>query len=293
MCNNEKDYKSAKEEASDGTFFKLNSNKYFLKIKQCLEIDKVLFAFVKNGTQGKNKIDVYLKADEFDFLCDMILDGTLKQDIIKDDGKYPNAWVRQVGEGGSKKVAIGKGSAMPIVIQAQMALENNENKYIMLGIDRYERLERMARMWRKVSEEYFDEILMACKKATNNYSKEDAEADNNTSETKAEPVQQPEQVPQAEPKFVTMQVTAKSACAERLSKKGDYAMTCCEGNDVKTGKSVNVVIPATAIAKMSEDAWKKFLKRSEDRNTPLTFKGVFKETEENGKKVFVFESFAK
>lgn len=293
MCNNEKNYKSAKEEASDGTFFKLNSNKYFLKIKQCLEIDKVLFAFVENGTQGKNKIDVYLKADEFDFLCDMILDGTLKKDIINDNGKYPNAWSKHVGEGGCKKVAIGKGSSMPIVIQGQQALGNNKNKFILLGIDRYERLERMARMWRKVSEEYFDEILMACKKATNNYSKEDAEADNNTSETKTEPVQQPEQAPQAEPKLVTMQVTAKSACAERLSKKGDYAMSCCEGNDVKTGKSVNVVIPATAIAKMSEDAWKKFLERSEDRNTPLTFKGVFKETEESGKKVFVFESFAK
>jgi len=273
MCNEEKNYTSAKEEAADGTFFKLNSNKYFLKIKQCLEIDKVVFVFVENGTQGKSKVEAYINAEEFDFLCDMILDGTLKKDILNDNGKYPSAWVRQVGDGGSKIVAIGKGSSMPIVIKGQQSIDGN-NKFILLGVDRYERLERMARKWKKISEDYFDEIMMTIKKATHNYSKEEAEKNK-------------------KPKTITMQVTAKASCNERQSKKGDFAMACCEGTDVKTGKAVNVVIPAEAVSKMSVESWKKFLERSNDRKTPLTFKGEFVETLENEKPVYVFQNFVK
>ena len=156
---NGKDYLSAIDEARDGTFFKINSNKYFLKIKQRLAIDKVLFSFVKVGTQGKEKIEVWLKADEFDFLCDMILDNTLRKDIDADKGDYPNAWARQSGKGGNMKVSIGSGKTMPIVIQGN---DSSNKTFMMLGVDRYERLMKMAREWRLISKDYFDKIRDAC-----------------------------------------------------------------------------------------------------------------------------------
>lgn len=276
--SNGKDYISAIDEAKDGTFFKINSTKYFLKIKQRLAIDKVVFSFVKVGTQGKEKIEVWLQADEFDFLCDMILDDTLRKDINNDKGDYPNAWVRQSGHGGSKKVAIGSGKTMPIVIQGH----NAKNKtYMMLGIDRYERLMKMAREWRLISKKYFDEIRNACITASYEYDEEVDEA--SEEQLKEEKV------------LVKMRVVSKAVCKERKSTPGNFAM---EAAEFETGEKKNIVFPAEEIKKMSEKTWNTLLERSANKEIPLDFTGNFEETEEGknneeGKiKVYIFKGFA-
>lgn len=273
--SNGKDYISAIDEAKDGTFFKINSTKYFLKIKQRLAIDKVVFSFVKVGTQGKEEIEVWLKADEFDFLCDMILDDTLRKDIDNDEGDYPNAWVRQSGHGGSKKVAIGSGKTMPIVIQGT----NTTNKsYMMLGIDRYERLMKMAREWRLISKNYFDEIRNACITASYEYDEEETD-DSSEVQTKEE-----------EKVLVKMRVISKTACKERQLESGNFAM---EAAEFETGEKKNIVFPAEEITKMSEKTWNTLLERSANTEVPLDFTGNFEETKEGNIKVYIFKGFAK
>lgn len=289
MCNTSK----KAEEMKEGTFASFYGQKFFCKVKQALGIGKVHFSFVEIGKKGEG-VDIYVNADDFDILCDDILNGRLQKKMAESQSKYPDAWKYATGTEASKQLAIGKGDRMPVIIQGY---DSKKNKRINVGVMKYDEMRIMAKWWKRLSTQYYEGLVELCLKASNGR----PTVDDEKSQPQAidEPVCTPQQeapkqeAPKVESKHVTMQVTAKHACQERPSKKGDFSMMCCEGTDVKTGKSVNVVIPAEAIAEMQENTWQKFLERSADRNTPLSFKAVFKETEENGKPVFIFESFAK
>lgn len=289
MCNNSNTSKKTNE-MKEGVFAAFYGEKFFVKVKQALGIGKVHFSFVEVGTKGEG-LDVYVDADDFDNLCDDILNGRLQKKISESQSRYPDSWKYTTGQDASKTLAFGKGLKVPVVIQGYDA---KKNKRINVGVMSFDELRTMAKWWRRISANYFDGLVEVCLKAS--YSRPtDSAADEKTQPVPTdEPVNPPKQQPTPQqPKTVTMTVTAKAKCNERSSKKGDYAMACCEGTDVKTGKTANVVIPAAAVKKMTEDSWKKFLERSNDRNTPLSFKGVFEETEENGRPVYVFQGFVK
>lgn len=77
-------------------------SKAFVKIKQCLEIDKMCFSFV-NSQEGKTKehIDCYMKAEEFGLLAIDIKNGTLIRKLEEEKRKgaqYPNpVWTSPMG----------------------------------------------------------------------------------------------------------------------------------------------------------------------------------------------------
>ena len=292
MCT-EKDYKSKKDNASDGTFYSFFTQKYFLKIKQCFNIDKVLFSFVKKGTKGQS-VDVYVDTDEFDLLCDMILNKSLKTAIDAENSIYPSSWVYNTGNSGQKSVAIGKGDKMPIVFQGKV-----DKNYVLIGIDNYQRLIRMARIWKKLSKVYFEEIYEVAIKATHNseegkneekYYGQDEEMDGQNTKTGVSQSKQPTQPAKSQEKVVKIRVVATAPCKEREKAKGDYAM---QGKNVENDERVNIVFKKESISGMSVKTWKTLLEKSADKQTPLDFTANFIETMEGETKVFVFKEFAK
>lgn len=271
----EKQYKTKKDEMKDGTMIAFYGEKAFCKVKQALGIDRVHFAFVEKGTKGSG-IDVYVDADDFDNLCDDILSGAFKHEIANDKGSYPSAWEIKTGENATKKVAIGKSTRYAAAIHGYDA---SQKKNIMIGILSYNELKNMAKWWRRVSVNYYDELASVCRNASvGHVSPEDL--------TVPTPSVKEENVQNNFPRE-TLTIVATAALKERQSFPGDYAMTG-KADD----KPVNIVIKATEIKKMGTQ-WDKLLERSTDRTTPLQFTAVFERTTEGKNTVYVFKEFQK
>ena len=120
--------------------------KAFLKIKQCLEIGKILFAFV-SLEDSKQHIDVYMKAEEFGACLMSDITGLRraiaksKADALSQNKKYPeitytspmggNATANN-GSPVSRYFTISSGSSKEIVFQgiACPATQNNQGAFI-------------------------------------------------------------------------------------------------------------------------------------------------------------------
>lgn len=82
---------------------------WFVKIKPAYDIDKVVFSFVKKGTDGKTSFDVYLDMDIFDLWMDDVSTYRMKKviDTEKANGeKYPKEYKSVTGENGSFTVGV-------------------------------------------------------------------------------------------------------------------------------------------------------------------------------------------
>lgn len=119
--------------------------KAFVKIKQCLEIGKMLLSFVslKNAA---DHIDCYMEAEEFGaLLMDEIRTGVLRKKLIEEKNKgeqYPKSvWTSNIGgnptENNGKPICrfftISPGSTQEVVIKASMypAHVNSTGAYII------------------------------------------------------------------------------------------------------------------------------------------------------------------
>ena len=149
----------------------------FVKIKQCLEIDKMLFSFVDMNT--KEHIDCYMDAEEFGvLLMRKIYDGSLKYEIDAEKAlgaQYPRAvWTSPIGGNStgnngmpiSRSFNIAPGSSAPIVITAStypavksetgafVAIKNSKPLKIIRVACKYEDLLMMANRWKYLEKDY-------------------------------------------------------------------------------------------------------------------------------------------
>ena len=82
---------------------------WFVKVKAtAFAIDKVIFSFVKKGTNGSG-FDVYMDIDKFDLWCDDILSGRVASVISaekKAGVKEPQTFKYVTGTDGAKYIGI-------------------------------------------------------------------------------------------------------------------------------------------------------------------------------------------
>jgi len=282
MCTEEKIYKTKADEMKDGTFAAFYTEKYFCKVKQALGIDKVHFAFVEIGKQGAG-IDIYVDVDDFDNLCDEIMTGRLLQKMKESTSSYPDSWKYATGTDASKKLAIGKGSKTPVVVQGR---DTKAEKNIFIGVMSYDELRSMAKWWKRISKKYFEELVEVCLSASNNRpSKEDL-------------IVSKEQAPKSESgvkngkpeELVKIRVIATRECKEREKFPGNFAMS---GKNFENDEQLNIVFEKNEIANMSKNTWEAILERSGNKEVPLDFTAFFVERVENERKVYIFRKFEK
>lgn len=174
-----------RDEAKEGDIGCFYADKSFLKVKQAFGIDKICFSFVKKGTNGDG-IDIYLPIDEFDLLCDKILNNTLHKKILEEKQKnveYPGAYTCPVGKDGSKKICIGAGKASAVCIQGSVKTDNGKNNNIFIGTT-YKDLVIMAKWWQRCSIPYYSSMVEDIYKASMRRPSADELDDDVSSETK-------------------------------------------------------------------------------------------------------------
>ncbi len=134
---------------------------WFVKIKPCLSIDKIKFAFVKMNSKGSG-FDVYCDIPKFDLLCDDILAFRLERKIEQEKAlqvsdpknhQNPTSWVHKTGEKASKFVRIGAGKS-GVLIQGGKAGEDNQFANVPCA---YDDLRIIAKWFKRVSARWFDE----------------------------------------------------------------------------------------------------------------------------------------
>lgn len=148
-----------REEAREGDIACFYAEKNFLKVKQAFGIDKVCFSFVKKGTKGDG-VNIYIPVDEFDLLCDKILNLSLHKKIAEEKAKkveYPGAYSCTVGKDGSKKICIGAGKSLEVCIQGSVKKDGKANN-IFIGTT-YKDLVIMAKWWQRCSVPYYDSMV--------------------------------------------------------------------------------------------------------------------------------------
>lgn len=115
------------KEQSQRSLMELYGKKAFLKVKSALEIDKIVFSFV-NKENPKDFNDIYVNADDFDYLMYEVQKGILARDLQAEKAKgeqYPQP-SRTTGLGGfekdgkvySRSMDISAGSTQDIVFTA-------------------------------------------------------------------------------------------------------------------------------------------------------------------------------
>lgn len=134
-------------------FYTLNG--YFLKVKPAFGIDKVVFSFVQKGSQGQG-FDVYMDVDMFDIFCDMILNRELDRKMEGSSQKDP-AFFYVAGQNGAKQISIFKGNA-GVVFHGWFA-EKKLNANVPVAPDQ---LRIMAKWFRRISSNYYEELSGYC-----------------------------------------------------------------------------------------------------------------------------------
>lgn len=158
------------DEAKEGDIACFYAEKSFLKVKQAFGIDRICFSFVKKGSKGEG-INIYMPIDEFDLLCDKILNYSLYKKIAEEKQKnveFPGAYTCIVGNAGTKKICIGAGknkAADAVCIQGTIQAEKNKNTNMFIGTT-YKDLVIMAKWWQRCSKPYFDSLVDAIYKAS-------------------------------------------------------------------------------------------------------------------------------
>ena len=149
-----------REEAREGDIACFYAEKNFLKVKQAFAIDKVCFSFVKKGTKGDG-VNIYMPIDEFDLLCEKILNLSLHKKIADEKQRkveYPGAYSCTVGTDGSKKICIGAGKSLEVCIQGSVKGDNGKSNNIFIGTT-YKELVIMAKWWQRCSIPYYSSMV--------------------------------------------------------------------------------------------------------------------------------------
>lgn len=138
--------------AKSGEIAAFYGKDYFCKVKPAYGIDKVEFSFVRLNSAGQG-FDVYIDMDDFDLLCDDILDMTFARKLLNEkataENKYPCSFEYITGENGDKKVQICKGQKSDAVIKGF-----KDGSYSMVGV-RYRDLKVMAKWFKRTAESRF------------------------------------------------------------------------------------------------------------------------------------------
>lgn len=165
----EKDYKSKKEMLETGKFYAFNSLNAFAYVYQWFGGDKVKISAAPVGAKGQGA-DFYFDTDDFDILCDEILDGSLKTAFINskknDKGYYIPCYSMASGHNGSKKFSLTRGSKQPIVITVQ---DTEKKKTINVPVAEYRELKKMAKWWKRISYPYYSQLTAIGYKAEKAY----------------------------------------------------------------------------------------------------------------------------
>ena len=233
-----------REEAREGDIACFYAEKNFLKVKQAFGIDKVCFSFVKKGTKGDG-VNIYIPVDEFDLLCDKILNLALYKKIVEEKAKkveYPGAYSCTVGKDGSKKICIGAGKSLEVCIQGSVKKDGKANN-IFIGTT-YKELVIMAKWWQRCSVPYYDSMVADVYNASmRKPSAEDVEDSTPAPQSapasakptpkpqaKAEqpkPTEQPKQVPEAKEEVKLLSVV-NTTSLEPMKKKGEVVGYACQ-----------------------------------------------------------------
>ena len=139
--------------AKNGCLIEVFTQKSFLKVYPCFGIDRVKFSFADIGTKGKG-FDIYIELDDFDLLCDDILDRTLQRKLLSEkatpENKYPCSWQYVTGNNAEKNIRISKGMKSEVNIHGKVG---KEMKNIPMS---YDTLRTMAKYFRRVAAGHFE-----------------------------------------------------------------------------------------------------------------------------------------
>lgn len=170
---------------------------YFLKVRPCFAIDKVAFSFTKKGTAGKDTDSVYMDIADFDQFCDDILSGSMAKKVAEDKANYPSAFEYKTGKNGSKVLNFGSGSITPYVFQGRNTA-TTFNAFV--GVADWQDIKNMAKLWKRVSKTYYEEITYLLVEAVQNIDShhsdqiEEKTVDSDSEVETVEPVT-PEEIP--------------------------------------------------------------------------------------------------
>lgn len=96
-----------RDQLAEGCIMEVYTRSDFVKVYPAFGIDKIQFSFVKIGSGGQEKLDVYVGLNEFNNLCENIEDKSFQIALRNDKEQYPSAWKINTGTKGTKHVAVG------------------------------------------------------------------------------------------------------------------------------------------------------------------------------------------
>ena len=246
---------------------------YFIKVKPALGIDKVVFSFVEKGTSGSG-FDIYVDVDDFDLLCDSILNRELLKKL-QDSNQEKAAWDYTTGEKGSKQLTIFKGNNGIVIHGYDASKKKNANVAV-----RYDRLIIMAKWHRRVAFRYFDQMANLCIQAmerNSDYFKkhddtpDDATIENTSNEStgnkpaQGQPQQKPTQAP-ADNKRANKanEVFTLIKTSTPVAQYGSYGNFCFKGF-TKAGKNLTFIVTPQNITAMGKDNWSAFYEPAKEK----------------------------
>ena len=159
MAEKENEVLSKREEmARNGELHKMFGQTNFVTFKPAYSsdgIDMVKVAFVVIGQNGKG-FDIYITLDEFDILCDDILDKSLWKSILAEkptaENRYPHSFQYITGDNGEKEIKISRGK------KADCNIYGKCGKQFMNVPVRYPDLRIMAKWFKRTSKKRFEQL---------------------------------------------------------------------------------------------------------------------------------------
>ena len=249
---------------------------WFVKVKAtAFAIDKVIFSFVKKGTNGSG-FDVYMDIDKFDLWCDDILSGRVASVISaekKAGVKEPQTFKYVTGTDGAKYIGICPSTLDKVfgTISGKGVDKNGKTVFGYVPVS-YDDLRVMAKRFQRIANIRYAALYEAYKKAILDNADHGNEA---AEEEYSAPVGG-----EGTPETMCGKFTTKVEIKERANGTGKYS---CQAYD-EGGNVRNIVLPA--LKELSEDLKGNFLKWVDiSKQTPVEFSANFYEGEENGRKV--------
>lgn len=235
-------------------------NGYFVTFSPWFEGDSMLVSFVKKGSSGKDKIEIYVSLRRFEKLVKSIEDGTFKKALEKDtETDTPGAWSYVTGANGSKVLSLGLGKVNPktgkrsIIIHGYNA-EEKKNADVRIDWDVLEELAENYKLvvgqapadncWHKM---LYDAFWDAYAKKSKNYAKSSDDEEHKVPEDVQENVAEEPASPAEKTESVET-VTLKS-----YTKEGDVVSF---DGEIK-GESAIVRIDSQELAGKDKSIWSK------------------------------------
>ena len=262
-------------------------SKDFVKVKQCLEIGKIVFSFVTKNNP-KNFLDCYLEAEEFGaLLMADIRNGTLLRKLLDEKSQnrdYPKAvWTSPIGGNAtgnngspiSRYFTISPGSTAEILITGRSypATQNQSGAFIpekgasplqhfMVGCS-YSDLKILQYKWSFLEQDYM-RSKYTCEKMQDDYwknSSDSKEAATNTSNAPSVSTHHSADDPKntsGSHSYTAMEVETLTP----LQPFGSRGFLCFKAADKKNNSYAMIIDPAT-VSSFDQKKWLNFKKQAE------------------------------